>query len=212
MPVTVAYVQALFCILLMCGGCAHNTSEYFFTPSASLAEDWGHGQQGKTSSVGLSVGQREFVVTGHRLIAGLGMVLAIRRFASGSPFLTDQASFEKLTVALPRTVDRSAEDFVVDKGETALAFYSFGSSNFPGSGGCFGYAKQGNIRIIKYTPERITARLTLLFLLTSPGGWQKECSEKQIDQEFEFTVKPFDQLTTWDGKAGRHIYDETMHR
>lgn len=212
MPVTAPYLRVLFSILVLCGGCAHNTEEHFFIPSASLAEDWRHIRLGEASSASLSLDQREFVVTGHRLIAGQGTVLAIRRFTSGSPFLTDQASFEKLTVALSKTVKRPAEEFVTGGGESVLAFYSFGSSNFPGAAGCFGYARQGNIRIVKYTSERITAHLTLLFPLASPGGWKKECSEKRIDQEFEFTVKSFDQLTTWDGKAGRHIYDETMHK
>lgn len=203
------YIAVSLC--LMAGGCAHVTSDNFFVPSSSLAEDWRHvSQEGEKSGKSPNPAGREFVVTGHRITAGEGTVLAIRRFNAGSPFLTDQASFEKLSISLPKSMTGEGDQFAFERTGSALAFYSSGSSNFPGGAGCFGYATDGHVRVIRRTTNSLVVHLDLHIPLTSPAGWKQDCTEKHIDQDMEFAVKPLDQLTPWDGRPGKHVYDETM--
>jgi hypothetical protein len=157
--------------------------------------------------------EREFVVTGHRVTPGTGTVLALRRYYGSGKLRTDKGEFEKLTIHLPEIPSLSKSEggnvkFAVNDG-SVNAYYSTGSSSFPGRSGCFGYAADGQVMIVDSSSEILIVHVMLDIPLYSPGGWKEECTLKHIDQELLLEVKHADELTAWDGKRGEHIYDET---
>lgn len=154
---------------------------------------------------------KEFVITGHRISKGSGTVLAYRVFNSGKPFIPDTAGFEKLTIYLPVDITEKIKtiDFC-DGNNNAIAFWSNGSSNFPGHSGCFGYASSGTIHIKPVSNEEILADVDINFNLESPGGWTKDCGKFEFKKSLLFKEKDIHSLTPWEGNVGTHIYEESI--
>ena len=207
--------KILLCTALLgLQACAHVDEQSFYVTRASLQEDARHQQLSKmfvSKQTHLKYEDKEFVVTGHRIATGTGTVLAFRGFAPGPPFLVDQAGFQKITIYLPSVALKEGSEVHISDSGGAMAFYSTSSSNFPGSGGCFGYASTGSIAVISVSDPEITAKVDLLFRLSGPLGTAlSDCDDKRIQATYTARKLQVQELTPWQGAAGKHIYDETI--
>lgn len=208
-------MQKTICLagLLVLQACAHTTEEWFVVRGASIELSNRHDQLEKAFlSKGpqkLGYDDKEFVVTGHRLKAGNGAVLGYRGFESG--ILVDSASFTKMTVFLPDSNIVDGLEVRIPNGAGAMAYYSTSSSNFPGAGGCFGYASEGLIKVQSLSESSVTVAIDLQFRLASPLGALGECSDmRRIAGTHVLRRISFQQLTPWQGIAGKTLYDETI--
>lgn len=115
----------------------------------------------RTGSVPAEIG--EFMVTGHRVTAGHGAVLAMRKYVNtpNSKFSDPGAGrYEYLTIYLPDGLPMEGETLVF--GETAPgAPFAIWSEGEPLVGifgrSCFGYAVKGTIEIVESRWEHIDA-------------------------------------------------------
>lgn len=208
-----ALLVSLFGIL----GCAAVNEQWFFVPMASIQELELHRQlirvfaSNKPPSLGYE--NKEFVVLGHRITEGNEVVIAFRKFDSGQPFLVDAAQFLKVTVLVPQSLFKSGEEIVFPDVEKkgVIAYYSEGSSSFPGAGGCFGYATKGMIQVESVSETEAKFRLNLQFKLSSPLGSRSGCADKAIQGLFNGEKIPLSRLSAWQGVPGKSIYDETLN-
>ncbi len=151
---------------------------------------------------------KQFVITGHRISEGKGVVLAIRKFSSGIAFRTDQAAFQKITIYLPLSKPHGRIN--LSETEGVVAYLSSGSSNFPGTSGCYGYAYDGTLDFLKETNDKVTVFINIMFNLFSPRGWTKECGPLSVQETLTFDKRAVSSLTPWEGRAGKHVYDEIL--
>lgn len=197
-------------------GCGHIHEQSFYVSGASLQESEHHQRLLKTFEsrrTHLTYDDKEFVVTGHRIAQGRGTVLAFRSYDPGNPLIADQAGFFKITVYVPTTSLKGGQEFPVPGPDGALAFYSTGSSNFPGSGGCFGYASEGSMRVLETSATTVTVKADLHFRLSGPAGTAlSDCADKRIEATYKAQARRVEELTPWQGAAGQNIYEETIAR
>jgi hypothetical protein len=154
-----------------------------------------------------------FGLSGHRIVPGIGTVLAYRAFSGGLIPLVDQGGFEKLTVVLPANFSKNVgENISLSEGGKVIVFWSRGSSNFPGESGCYGYASSGSIIVATIARDTITADLDMILRSISPGGWEKECGTLAFKKTLTLDRKTVQQLTPWEGTSGSHIYDESIRK
>lgn len=196
-------------------GCAHASEEWFIVRGASIEQLSKHDELNKTflskSPRRLGYDDKEFVVTGHRLKQGDGTVLGFRSFESGA--LVDSASFLKITVLLPDSDISAGREVSIPNAAGAMAYYSTSSSNFPGAGGCFGYASEGLIKVQSVSESNATIAIDLQFRLASPLGASGECGDgRRVTGTHVLRRIQFQQLTPWQGIAGKSLYDETIAR
>lgn len=195
-------------------GCAHVDEQSFYVRDASLQERARHDQLATTfvsKRTHLGYEDKEFVVTGHRIGAGKGTVLAFRSFAPGSPLKVDQAGFQKITVFLPSRSISEGSEIHIPHPQGAMAFYSSGSANFPGGGGCFGYASAGSVRVLSIVNSDITIKADLQFRLSGPAGTAlSDCEDKRVQATYTAREIRVQDLTPWQGAAGKNIYEETI--
>jgi hypothetical protein len=210
----VAKRLALLAAVLLIHGCTTVREQSFYVKEASLQEGARHRELAKrfvARKTHLDYDDKVFVVTGHRIAAGQGTVLAFRSFAPGSPFVVDQAGFFKITIYVPVATLSEGMELRVPGSDGALAFYSNGSSNFPGSGGCFGYASAGSIKVLKISQPDVTVRADLQFALSGPlGAALSDCEDKKVQSTYIARQVRLEEITPWQGKPGQHIYDETL--
>lgn len=200
--------------LLLGYGCASVDEEWFVAPQADLQEESRHHDLslafGTKGVARLGYEGQEFVVTGHRIKSGDDFILAFRRFDRGSSWLVDQATFTKLTASIPQAFFKPGGEIHFPGSSNAIAYYSASSSNFPGAGGCFGYASRGLIKVLSVAESEATVQLNLTFSLSSPVGSPKECGEQNIQGLFTVPIIQVARLTPWQGVAGKAIYEETI--
>ena len=66
-----------------------------------------------------------FGLSGHRIVPGVGTVLAYRVFSRGAIPLVDQAEFEKLTVVLPDNFSKGVGNKIsLSEGSEVIVFWS----------------------------------------------------------------------------------------
>lgn len=152
---------------------------------------------------------RLFVVTGHRLTEGKGVVISFRNYKRGKLFYTDQGDFEKITIALPSGLPENKGEIKLGIGTDTIVFYSTGSSAFPGRSGCFGYAEEGSILFEVLKSKKISAQIVFKSDLKSPGRW-KDCSSVIITRAIIFKPKLVSDLTPWEGSIGAYITTESF--
>lgn len=192
-------------------GCSTRGVDSFFVDKAALVELKTHDSMRLPGSLERSgaIG-KELVLSGHRITSGEGMVIAYREFSSGLVFRADQAQFAKLTVFLPFLVHEKEMFLNLSEQKNIIAYWSKGSSNFPGKSGCHGYTSGGTIRLTKKDQDQFLVELSLQFNLVSPGGWKKECGLFDFNDPLILKEINLPNLTPWEGKRGEHIYDESM--
>jgi hypothetical protein len=203
-------------IIVALHGCAHVDEQWFYVSGASLQEFDRHRQLSQAFATKtlprLSYDDREFVVTGHRIRDGEGVVLAFRSFAPGRFLVVDQASFLKITSFLPRTrLDPGMEIQLPDSNGTVV-FLSTSSSNMPGGTGCFGYASHGSIKVHDVSAAQINVTVDLHFRLSSPLGFSDECNERNVRGAYVLSRLRLQELTPWQGATGNTLHDETIAR
>ena len=211
---------AFLCVALSGVSCSNQQVESFYVnqqvqsfyvENASLADMAAHRQamsfiRGEPSDPISNL----FAVTGHRIGEGMGMVFAYRVFNTAEPIFLDSESFRKFTINIPNNVLNAEGEISLAKHRDIVAFWSDGASSFPGKSGCYGYAKGGSIRYDRLSDSMIWMTLDLDFDVISPRGWKGECGEFSIREVFEFSRIDLGSLTTWQGRPGDHIYDESM--
>lgn len=124
------------------------SDEVFLFPGAEFAMGAAHDNTSTGRS--LATVPDGFLLTGHYLIQGSGLVLAYRRHID-RPFAifggTDKAKFEYLTISLPgRAADETATYDLAAAG-IGPAFWSQANFGFFFDDGCFGYAEKGIVRV-----------------------------------------------------------------
>lgn len=195
------------------GGCSSRVADSFYVENATLVERNIHGsmrQSGSLERAG-SVG-KELVLSGHRIIAGEGTVIAYREFDRGHMLLPDQAQFAKLTILVPVSLREKEVVLILGEQKGVIAYWSRGASNYPGKSGCHGYASDGKVRLTQRQDDQLLAEVSLKFNLVSPGGWKKECGPFDFNDQLIIEKRNVQDLTTWEGKLGTHPYDESIRR
>ena len=91
----------------------------------------------------------------------------------------------------------------------AIAFFSSGSSAFPGQSGCVGYARRGSIQIEASTAGERVIAMRLDVDGKSPAGWKGECGPFVFEQHHPFQQKSVEALTAWEGATGENAYQES---
>jgi hypothetical protein len=199
-------------IFLGLGACAHTNEQWFFVRGASMEQLSRHQALEKSfaskAPQPLGYDAREFVVTGHRLKDGDGVVFAFRSYGSG--MLVDSASFLKITIFFPQSKFNAGVEIKIPDADGTMAYYSTSSSNFPGAGGCFGYASRGSIRVDSLSDSNITVTMDLQFRLASPLGSSGECGDKRVHGVYVIPQLRLQELNPWQGVAGKTLYDETI--
>jgi hypothetical protein len=200
-------------VLLSAFGCASPNEQWFFVPGASIQELNRHHELMRAFMAEdpprLGYENKEFVVTGHRIEQGNGEVIAFRRFNSAGFLLADTATFEKVTALIPQSQFRAGTEIRIADANGAVVYYSASSSNFPGAGGCFGYASAGSIKVDSVSDTQVSVSLDLRFRLSSPLGYSGECVEKVMRGVFTGPTISLGQLSPWQGATGKDLYDET---
>jgi hypothetical protein len=195
-------------------GCIHVDKQWFYVPSATFAEDGRHREMASTLESGdysrLSLEDSEFVVFGHRIAAGNGMVFAYREYNASYFLIPDQASFEKVTAYLPSSSVVKGQKILISPTTDAVAYKSSSSSTFPGYPACLGYASSGSIEIVDLSAAAITATLDLYFPMRRAPGSIHECRNEAVRGTHVFRRLEAKELTPWQGRKGKHIYDETV--
>ena len=188
-------------------GCAGWSPDYVWVDRAGLEDPRAHYELSQMQAQRLA--DPEFVITGHRIVPGDGTVLAVRDSSIGIPVLTDQGSFEKVTVYLPKRLGAGDGTIRLEDLPGAFAFLSRGSSAFPGKSGCAGYATGGEIKYSGSTHDAIGITMELHFILSSPAGWKGECAEIAYRAGGSFERKAAEALSPWEGAAGSNVYEES---
>jgi len=151
----------------------------------------------------------EFVITGHRIVSGSGTVFAVRAYRGGLPLLVDQGAFQKVSVYIPVALEALEGTAVIEDIPGVIAFFSEGSSAFPGRSGCAGYARRGEVKYELAGDGWLRVVMDLHFELFSPGGWKGECGSISYRVEGSFEAKSPQVLSSWEGRAGANIYEES---
>jgi len=193
-------------------GCTTTKVDSFFLENAAISNLNYHSMLKNSISEDSKLQPDDtFVITGHRIEEGDGVVIGYREFASGMIPLTDQATFEKLTIYLPLSLWINKKEIsLADEG--IIAFWSNGASNFPGKSGCFGYASSGKVYISSVTNNEAHIDLNATFDLFSPGGWSGDCGKFSLHRKIALRKMIVSSLTPWDGSIGNHIYDESIRK
>jgi hypothetical protein len=196
-------------------GCATSTEEWLAVNGGQLQEEARHrdllARILADNVPQLGYEQKEFVVTGHRIVPGAGAVFAFRSFDPGPILGVDRAGFLKLTGFVPQSLMKVGGEIRIPATNGPFVFLSTSSSNFPGASGCYGYASSGFIRIDSIASEALTATMDLQFRLFSPLGHAQECRDaKNMRGTYKMPLQRVEQLTPWQGREGKSLYDETM--
>lgn len=186
---------ALCCFAIALVGCS--STDRFFLVDATLRRARVH-QEFKQSI--RTAADDALVLSGHEIVPGSDIVIAVRTFKRGISLLPDQAAYEKLTVVLP-AVDVGEEARVEFRGESqAIAFVSWGNSASPKITGCMGYPKAGSLVYELASPDRLRVEMDLDMTTVSPAQWAGECGQRRWRFSGEFRRKAIDQLSAWEGK------------
>ncbi len=194
--------------VLFIAGCSAHRIDSFFVDSAALQKTELHSSIKKTIDQKQSIKiDDHFVVTGHRIVNGDGLVIAYRSYYAKF-LMPDQSEFQKFTIYLPNSPESQQ---VINLGEdNGCAFWSKGASNFPGKSGCFGYVTSGTIRIDSISQSEISADINVKIISVSPEGWQKECGSFVFKKNLLLQKRKVESLTPWEGSPGKHVYEESM--
>lgn len=209
-------IRQFLCLATLIGvhGCAHVDEQWFYVTGASLQESGRHRDLSKAFATKdtqpLSYDDREFIVTGHRIKAGDGTILALRSFAPGPLLGVDQASFLKVTSYIPRTKLLPGVEIRVPDADGTIAYLSTSSSNLPGETGCFGYASQGSIKVNSVSESDVAVTIDLQFRLASPLGFSGECGDRRVQGTYVVPRLQLQQLNPWQGIVGKTLYEETI--
>jgi len=153
---------------------------------------------------------KHFMITGHRIVNGDGIVFAVRKFLafpSGPPPVTDSEIYEKLTIYLPLMMSTGRGEIDLARDDIYI-FWSKGGSAWPGFAGCFGYGTGGQIRYERTPTSKIIVDLNIHIGLVS-NVWADECVPFTLEQRVTFDRKMMGELSTPEGSAGKGIYDES---
>lgn len=149
-------------------------TDSFYVENANLSELQSHRAMQAVVVQGArpSAVKDYFGLSGHRIVPGVGTVLAYRAFSGGLIPLVDQGGFEKLTVVLPVNFSKNVgENISLSEGGEVIVFWSRGPSNFPRTANCYGYASSGSIAITNTARDTIAADLDMLCIRSAqPGG------------------------------------------
>lgn len=210
MPRNLTVLAAFLSITFISGGCAKQYENPFYVSHAGIADLEKH------KSLRTAIMDRGrfpmndiFALVGHRIREGEGSVLAIRRFDDGGWFAVDQAEYEKLTISLPNALSDANGDIDLSDNEVII-YWSNGSSNFPGMADCVGYATDGRLRYERATDSKIRANINMRIEAMSLFGWQNDCGKFSLMRKIAFEEIQYNDLTSWQGRQGKHIYDESM--
>jgi hypothetical protein len=138
----------------------------------------------------------------HRIKAGEGTVLAIRKFSAGRYFTMDDETTEKMTIWM-REVKSGTFDF--SDTNQIKAYYSRCGSAWPDSG-CGGEFKNGTVVVRKVLDGRIRLHIKSKLECLDRGSTARVID---FDQEDVFVKMQFEKVTPWIGKLSPNIYDET---
>lgn len=130
------------------------SEEVFLVPDARLTLAAAH--EALAAETGRESVPDRFLLEGHHLSPGKGLVVAYRR-RDGWPFdmfLSDKASFQYLTLWLPQGAADAAATYDLAAAGGGYGFYSAANYGFSRSAGCFGVARSGTVTIERGGGER----------------------------------------------------------
>jgi hypothetical protein len=158
------------------------------------------GQVENSESPGALV-DRSLVVAGHQIVPGDELVIAVRRFNRGLPWIPDQTGYEKLTIALSNIELKLGRTTVIDLEDEprVVVFHSWGNSSSPRLTGCMGHARSGTLKWELKTPDQLRVDIDVNLETFSPSAWGG-CGERRFRLSGMFGRKEIDELTEWDGR------------
>lgn len=200
-------------VVLVAAGCTTSSERWLYVDEGATQDLARH----RVMEQALSVGTRQtlagddwkFVLTGHRISRGDGLIIAMRSFSGGAPLLTDQATFRKITIRLPKHL-ATATEIAFPNSDGAFAFVSDGPSSHPGASGCIGYALRGLVKIDRRAAEAALVNIDLTFARSSPSGFHHECQDYHLRGIYSAERTEFEKLTPWLGRPGASIYQEAI--
>ena len=140
-------------------------------------------------------------VYAHRLAAGQGLVLALRKYSPGSVLSYDDEIFEKLTVWISMDEIHSERTFELPTPDVVVIF-SRGASASP-QWACSGVLESGRVRL---EPQGTVVSVEVSGSLSVSSG---ECPR---DIRIAFQARDIGTITAvtpWLGAEGNHPYRET---
>lgn len=151
----------------------------------------------------------DFEWAGHRIGAGRGNILALRRFFDESTSYIDDETYFKLTIWVPELPQEKGSTIELD-GKEVISFWSGGASAFPGRGVCLEYADAGSVAVTRLNDTTLSIDVNLQFGMKNIRDGSDECPFSEFKEILTAKEKALADLTPWDGREGSHYIEETM--
>jgi hypothetical protein len=143
----------------------------------------------------------------HRVSAGTGTVVGYRAYSPGKRMLSDDESFEKVTLWFKQGPLPAGTTQIHD--DTVVVVHTRGGSAWPRSA-CSAVVVNGSIDIARQG-EGVDVRVR--GDLARRGNRHPQwCEQARLDVSFSASAMPLASLTPWLGSAGAHPYDESYRR
>lgn len=113
-----------------------------------------------------------FVITGHKTISGDGRLISFRERITHDRFSMDSTNYRYITIYIPLKLIKHREIKLEDQ-KGIVFFVSNGNLGFPGSTGCYGYAKDGLITH-EAKPSRLYVEIEARVYLISNSLWEED--------------------------------------
>ncbi len=144
----------------------------------------------------------------HRLAVGEGTILALRRFDGGGFMVSDDESFEKLTIYLPPALATFPLELSLAEHTQVVVVVTQGGSAWVRDA-CSGHVDSGQLSV-QPIGRRLQVRLSGRIEPVGNRDVWPHCKEaREIDFSFLATPIMADQLTPWLGLAGKFPYQES---
>jgi len=194
-------------------GCVMTKAQWFYVDNAQLVNK-PHKLFDAKSGADLQEMAENFVLGGHRIMNGGGVVIGYREFRHPFVPILDVAEYMKLSIQIDRfqhLYDAFEHDEVyLLPLKEATGLWSSGPSNFPTHSPCLGFPSEGYLMLERKSKTRIRIKLIVAIDPMQLNGSRTQCGELILSLHGRIVERKLSELTPWEGKIGKHIYDESM--
>lgn len=198
----------LLCMALLQGCTSASRSEFILRDGTFALLESHRATRNLMASGQKSSSQPGFLLEGHQIASGEGIIIAVREFAAKA-LQVDSGGFQKLTIWIP--LNELSAGRAVPLNTEIVAFWSTGGANTPGAFGCFGYADAGEIQVLEISRQSARFRINLHFSHLEAVGPGQMCNPRSINSEIKAEIRKPEELDYWEGKKGGDLYDQSHH-
>lgn len=161
----------------------------------------------------------QFLLKQHRIGEGKGTTIAIRKFGSlqpckkktnssnWKPMQSDTAQYEKLTLFFPAFLNDDETKRTFTKNEFT-GFISSASAVWL-RGGYFGVIQDGIVTVNRVDADSLEVKIQLRYDKLGTSEDYKSSPDQIIKEKYIIKRKNIQDLTPWEGKAGKELEDES---